>query len=156
VGTINSTRLLSILLGIEAGAFKSAIEMTIGWSAQTLMRYVRTFQMSPRDRLVIALIEMGAKFGVRDSRGLILNLPITQKDLADLLGASRQKVNAYLGELVRSGAVINLKRQIVLVPGKLFGLIGESEVRSHTAATAHSATKPHDVSIHSRREQMHL
>ncbi len=154
VATINSTRLVDILLGVELGAFKSAMEMTVGWSAETLMRYIRMFHLAPRDRLVIALIEMGAKFGVRDSRGLILNLPMTQKDLANLLGASRQKVNAYLAELVQLGAVINLRRQIVLVPEKLFALIGNPGVRYHGAPSKHSAAKSHDVSM--RREQMHL
>ena len=67
VATIDSTRLMDIMLGVELGAFKSAMEMTVGWSAETLMRYIRMFHLSPRDRLVIALIEMGAKFGVRDS-----------------------------------------------------------------------------------------
>jgi CRP-like cAMP-binding protein len=153
LATINSKRWLDIVLGVELGAFKSVMEMTVGWSAETLMRYVRMFHLSPRDRLVIALIEMGAKFGVRDSRGLILNLPMTQKDLADLLGASRQKVNAYLGQLVRLGAVIHLSRQIVLVPDKLFALIADSGLRFHSAPTKHSATKPHDNAAPSR--QMH-
>ena len=153
---IDSTKLLDILLGVELRAFKSATEMTVGWSAETLMRYIKMFRMSPRERLVIALIEIGDKFGVRDSRGLILNLPITQKDLANLLGASRQKVNAYMGELVRLGAVINLSRQIVLVPEKLFALIGEPDVRYEAATSRNPAAKPHEVSIHSRREQMHL
>jgi len=157
VGTINSKRLLDIVLGVPLAAFKSAMEMTVGWSAETLMRYVRMFHVSPRDRLVIALIEMGAKFGVRDSRGLILNLPMTQKDLANLLGASRQKVNAYLGQLVRLGAVINLKRQIVLVPDKLFDLIGDPGLRYHSAPARHPGSKPHhDVPILSKRDQMHL
>lgn len=156
VATINSSILMDILLGVELAAFKSAMEMTVGWSAETLMRYIRMFHVAPRDRLVIALIEMGAKFGVRDSRGLILNLPMTQKDLANLLGASRQKVNAYLGELVRLGAVINLSRQIVLVPEKLFELIGDPGVNYHSAPSKHSADKPHDASMPSRREQMHL
>jgi hypothetical protein len=104
--------------------------------------------------LVIALIELGAKFGVRDSRGLILNLPMTQKDLANLLGASRQKVNAYLGQLVELGAVIHLSRQIVLVPDKLFALIGDSGLRYHSAPSRHSATKSHEASMPSR--QMHV
>src|SRR5260370_3635290 len=154
VGTINSKRMLDIVLGVPLSAFKSAMEMTVGWSAETLMRYVRMFHVSPRDRLVIALIEMGAKFGVRDSRGLILNLPMTQKDLANLLGASRQKVNAYLGQLVRLGAVIHLSRQIVLVPDKLFTLIGDPALRFHTAAARHSANKSHEASMPSR--QMHV
>lgn len=157
VAKIDSKRLLEIVLGVALGAFRSAIDMTVGWSAGTLMRYIRTFHLSPRDRLVIALIEMGAKFGVRDSRGLILNLPITQKDLANLLGASRQKVNAYLGELVRMGAVINLSRQVVLVPDKLFAMVGDPGVHDHSVPGKHSAAKHHhDVSALSRREQMHL
>ena len=98
--------------------------------------------MPPRERLVIALIEIGAKFGVRDSRGLILNLPMTQKDLADLLGASRQKINEYWGELVRLGAVINLGRQLILVPEKLVALIGNPGLRPSYGFTAtHSAAQ---------------
>ncbi len=157
VATIDSTRLVEILLGVELVAFKSAMEMTVGWSSKTLMRYIRMFHLSPRDRLVIALIEIGAKFGVRDSRGLILNLPVTQKDLADLLGSSRQSVNAHLAELVRLGAVINLSRQIVLVPEKLFALIGGPVVHYHAPVGGkHFAGKPHDVPALSRREQLHL
>jgi CRP-like cAMP-binding protein len=156
VATIDSTRLLDIVLGVQLGAFKSAVEMTLGWSVETLMRYIRMYHLSPRDRLVLALIEMGAKFGVRDSRGLILNLPITQKDLADLLGSSRQSVNAHLAELVRLGAVTNLSRQIVLVPEKLFALIGGPGVHFHAPAGKHFACKPHDVPALSRREQLHL
>ncbi len=112
VGSINSKRLLDIVLGVPLAAFKSAMEMTVGWSAETLMRYVRMFHVSPRDRLVIALIEMGAKFGVRDSRGLILNLPMTQKDLANLpkgpgqparrVAAKSQRVSRPVGPPGRS------------------------------------------------------
>ena len=156
VARINSARLVDILLGVDLRAFKTATEMTVGWSAKTLTRYIKMFHMSPRERLVIALIEIGAKFSVRDSRGLILNLPMTQKDLADLLGASRQKINEYWGELVRLGAVINLGRQIVLVPEKLVALIGNPGLRHHAATSAHSAARSHNGSALSRREQMHL
>ncbi len=155
VATIHSARLVHILLGVELAAFKAAMKMTVGWSAEALMRYIRMFHLSPRDRLVIALIEMGAKFGVRDSRGLILNLPITQKDLANLLGVSRQKVNANLGQLVRAGAVINLNRQIVLVPDKLFAVIGDPGVRHQAARNTHSTAGIHNGSATSRRESMH-
>lgn len=153
IATINSTMLVDILLGVELGAFKSAMAMTVGWSGGTLMRYIRMFHLSPRDRLVIVLIEIGAKFGVRDARGLILNLPITQKDLANLLGVSRQKVNEYLGQLVQLGAVINLSRQIILVPEKLFALLGDPALRHHR--DQHSAADSTGVSKPSKREQMH-
>jgi len=141
VATIKSSSLLDILLGVELEAFKSATEMMMSWSFNTLMRYIKMFHLLPRGRLVIALIEMGAKFGVRDSRGLILNLPISQKDLASLLGASRQTVNSDLGHLVRLGAVVNLHRQIVLVPEKLFALIDDSGICNHSALNKDSTAQ---------------
>lgn len=155
VARIGSARMVEILLGVELRAFKAATEMTVGWSAKALMRYIKMFHMSPRERLVVALIEIGSKFGVRDSRGLILNLPMTQKDLADLLGASRQKINEYWGELVRLGAVINLGRQLILVPDKLATLIGNPGLCRQTSPHRHSAARSHNGSAHSRREQMH-
>jgi CRP-like cAMP-binding protein len=153
VATINSTKLVDILLAVEMGAFRSAMEMTVGWSGGTLMRYIRMFHLSPRDRLVIVLIEIGAKFGVRDARGLILNLPITQQDLASLMRASRQEVNTNLGQLARLGAVINLKRQIILVPEKLFALLGNPALRKHRDKQA--AVHSNGLSKPSRREVMH-
>src|ERR1700730_1903715 len=155
VAKIDSSRLVDILLGVDLAAFKAATEMTVGWSEKALMRYIKMFHMAPRERLVIALIEIGNKFGVRVSRGLILNLPMTQKDLADLLGASRQKVNEYWGELVRVGAVINLGRQLVLVPEKLVALIGNPGLCHPTAPRTHSAARLHNGSAPSRREEIH-
>lgn len=152
VATIDSRRLLDILLGVDLEAFKAATEMTMGWSFNTLMRYIRMFHLLPRDRLVIALIEMGAKFGVRDSRGLIVNLPISQKDLANLLGASRQTVNADLGHLLRLGAVVNLHRPIVLVPEKLFALIDASGIYHPSAPNRHLRPKSRQPSINPPRK----
>ncbi len=145
VATIDSRELLDILLGVDLEACKSATEMTMGWSSNTLMRYIRMVHLLPRDRLVIALIEMAAKFGVRDSRGLIVNLPISQKDLANLLGASRQTVNADLGNLVRLGAVVNLHHQIVLVPEKLSALIDDSGVNHLRASGRHFGSEAESV-----------
>ena len=151
VATIDSRKLLDILLGVDLEAFKSATEMTMGWSFNTLMRYIKMVHLLPRDRLVIALIEMAAKFGVRDSRGLIVNLPMSQKDLANLLGASRQTVNADLGHLVRLGAVVNLRRPIVLVPEKIFALIDDSGVHHLGAPDRHFASEVSSLPSQLRR-----
>jgi hypothetical protein len=59
--------------------------------------------------------------------------------------------------LVGLGAVINLKRQIVLVPDKLFDLIGDPGLRYHSAPVKHPGSKPHNgVSTQPRRDQAHL
>src|ERR1700722_6533589 len=51
VAKIDSSRLMDILLGVELRAFKAATEMTVGWSAKALMRYIKMFHMTPRERL---------------------------------------------------------------------------------------------------------
>ncbi len=72
-----------------------------------------------RSRLSRALLEMGAKFGTREPRGMLLNLPVTQKDLADLIGSSRPQVSVHLAKLSDSGALIRKGRRLILVESRL-------------------------------------
>lgn len=119
IATIDSAELFDILLKVRPTEFKAVMEMTAGWFAMALMRYVKRVRLPLSERLVAALVELGSKFGVQDSRGLLLTVPITQTDLAHLLTASRQNINACLRRLVRTGAIIMQGRQIILVSRKL-------------------------------------
>lgn len=119
IATIDSTELFDILLKVRPTEFKAVMEMTAGWFGTALMRYVKRVRLPLSERLVAALVELGSKFGVQDSRGLLLTVPITQTDLAHLLTASRQNINACLRRLVKTGAIIMQRRQIILVSRKL-------------------------------------
>jgi CRP-like cAMP-binding protein len=72
-------------------------------------------------RVVIALLELGDRFGHDDGAGRIrIGVQITQAELATLVGATRQTVNASLKELSRVGLLKRDRRRLVLTePDKL-------------------------------------
>jgi CRP-like cAMP-binding protein len=63
---------------------------------------------------------LAAKFGVRDSRGTLLTLKLTHADLAELVGASRQRITEQLTEFERDQIIIRDGRRLILVPEKLY------------------------------------
>jgi CRP/FNR family transcriptional regulator, cyclic AMP receptor protein len=66
-------------------------------------------------RVAKILLELGEDFGRREAHGLVIDLPISQEELATLVGASRQAVNASLRELEREGVVRRNGRWLVLL-----------------------------------------
>jgi CRP-like cAMP-binding protein len=68
-----------------------------------------------RSRLAHILLELGDLFGVSEpTDGVRIMVPINQTQLASLVGATRQTVNASLGELESKGLVKRDGRQILI------------------------------------------
>ena len=57
-------------------------------------------------RLAGVLLDLTDRFGSRSDRGVLIGLRITQQDLADVAGVSRETVSRCLGELSRAGLVV--------------------------------------------------
>jgi CRP-like cAMP-binding protein len=57
---------------------------------------------------------------VRDSRGTLLTLKLTHADLAELVGASRQRITEQLIEFERDGIILREGRRLIIVPEKLY------------------------------------
>ena len=57
------------------------------------------------------ILQLGARYGVRAGNEILLRMPITHQEIADMTGANRQTVTRILGELRREGALsINHRR----------------------------------------------
>ena len=54
-------------------------------------------------RVAKAIIELGEKFGSRTAAGLMVNHDLTQEELAQLVGASRETVNKALADFASRG-----------------------------------------------------
>ena len=54
-------------------------------------------------RVAKALIDLGVKFGDKRSKGLFVNHDLTQEELAQLVGASRETVNKALADFAQRG-----------------------------------------------------
>ena len=91
---------------------------------ELLYRYTRFQGLGLRQRLAMALLELSQKFGVQDTRGTILILPVTHEDLADLVGASRQKVTEHMKELERQQVLLRDGRKLIVIPERLQEVVG--------------------------------
>ena len=84
-------------------------------------------QVEARTKLLITLSDgkpddydtyRGA-YGIEDTRGRLLRIKITHKDLASLIGSSRETVSLTLGDLKRVGLIdVNNDRKIIITNEK--------------------------------------
>jgi CRP/FNR family transcriptional regulator, cyclic AMP receptor protein len=119
IGTIKREVFAEILLGIRGEAYLRFSELYVGRLWRMLLRCVQGIGLSLRKRLALELLELASSFGVEDSRGTILTVTPTHEDLANSIGASRQKVTECLAELKRERGVIQDGRRLIVVSRKL-------------------------------------
>jgi CRP-like cAMP-binding protein len=115
VAAVSRDHFASVLAGLSPGgqaAHLARFAETIGRLARRQMALVA---LSAEDRLVSVLEDLGGDFGIRDSRGTVIDLRLTQEMLAVMAGTSRQRVNAALSELCRQGRIVRDGARIVLL-----------------------------------------
>ncbi|NDE71807.1 MAG: Crp/Fnr family transcriptional regulator [Actinobacteria bacterium] len=66
-------------------------------------------------RVAKALIDLGVKFGEQKSEGLFVNHDLTQEELAQLVGASRETVNKALADFAQRGWIRLEARAVVVL-----------------------------------------
>lgn len=79
---------------------------------------------SVRKRLARELLELGKCYGVRSGEGLLIDLPLTRGDLADLIGTSRQTVCQKLQWFVDRGLIQVAGRRITLTDPEALRRLG--------------------------------
>jgi hypothetical protein len=68
-----------------------------------------------RERLEVVLHELGSKFGVRDTRGILLMPELSHADLADMIGSSRPMVSRLIADMTDEGRLLRQGKQFVLL-----------------------------------------
>ncbi len=76
--------------------------------------------LSLHERIAIALLELCSDFGIEESRGTLLRVAFSHKDIANLVGASRPRVTEHLARLEREKFMIRQGRQMIVQVAKLF------------------------------------
>lgn len=67
------------------------------------------------ERVTHVLLSLGEKHGVREGNALRIDIPFSQQDLANMVGASRQRVNLELNRLVKQGLIRVERCQITIL-----------------------------------------
>lgn len=63
-------------------------------------------------RIARALIDLAEERGIQDSRGIVIAFNLSQRDLADLVGLTRETVNVIFHDLQRKGLLESDRRVI--------------------------------------------
>src|SRR5690606_10954510 len=89
---------------------------------KTLARHIRRLNTQLADiffldlpgRLARVLLNLAEQYGRRVSDGIVIELSLTQTDLAEMTGATRVSVNKALGRFRRSGWIRVNGRQVTV------------------------------------------
>lgn len=70
---------------------------------------------SAHARLAALFLELQGAFGVRDSRGVIINLKLTHREIASLIGATRETVSFAILDLRKDNLILTEGKRVVLI-----------------------------------------
>jgi CRP-like cAMP-binding protein len=82
--------------------------------ARFAMRLVHCAALDLRGRLALTLVDLALTFGAPEGKGIRVELPITHENLADMVGASRERISRAMSSLMADG-LITYTRQAVTV-----------------------------------------
>lgn len=115
IALVTREHVIKLLQSLDHAALLQVIErLNTAWSA--MARWFGTFLgMSFRERLEVVLNELAAKFGVRDTRGILLMPELAHSDLADMIGSSRPMVSRLIAEMTEEDLLLRQGRQFILL-----------------------------------------
>jgi CRP-like cAMP-binding protein len=119
VGSLGWDDFERISANAAESAFKKFHENDLKQWYRLLLRTSSFLNLGLRECVAIALLELCSELGVEESRGTLLTVSLSHKDIADLVGASRPRVTEHLAELERERFVIRQGRQFVVQVNKL-------------------------------------
>jgi hypothetical protein len=119
VGTVSWADFGGITPNAPESAFRQFHSNDLKQWYRLLLRSSSFLNLGLHERIAIALVELCSDFGVEESRGTLLRVAFSQKDIANLVGASRPRVTEHLARLEREKFVIRQGRQMVVQVAKL-------------------------------------
>jgi CRP-like cAMP-binding protein len=103
-----------VLNTLERSALLRVIErLNTAWSSMA-QRFGTFLGMSFQERLEFILKELAAKFGVQESRGILLTPELVHADFADMIGSSRPMVTRLMAEMTNRGVLLREGKRLIL------------------------------------------
>jgi len=83
--------------------------------ARFAMRLVHCVALDLRGRLAMTLIDLATTFGVPQPGGVRVQLPITHENLAEMVGASRERISKAMAALMADGLIRYARQSVTVV-----------------------------------------
>lgn len=78
-------------------------------------------------RLARKLVDLGQRFGVKTERGTLIQARLTQQELAEMIGATRETLAHTLGDFRRRGLLATERHQVVIRDAERLAEIAEGD-----------------------------
>jgi CRP-like cAMP-binding protein len=125
IGVLSAQALVETT-GLEYASFFLALKLTMSRWWALLVRQSHFMDQTLEERIAVALLDLAEKFGLPDARGTIIKLPFGHRNIAELVSGSRPKVSMCLRRFAIGGVLIQERRRIIVVPGKLISILVRS------------------------------
>jgi CRP-like cAMP-binding protein len=122
IGELSAEALVETV-GLEYDRFFLALKLTMGRWWTLLVRQSHFMDQALEERIAVALLDLAEKFGLPDARGTIINLRFGHRNIVELVSGSRPKVSVCLRRFALEGVLIQERRRIIVVPGKLSAIL---------------------------------
>ena len=127
VSQLTTTNFINISLGIRPADFQKVADGANPRWGGLIGRYPGFLGLGLQSRVAVALLELAFEFGVQNTRGILIRITLTQRQLADLVGASRAKVGQVLLDLERQKIVVREGRQLAVLTRQLEALLKSND-----------------------------
>ncbi|MFT4415928.1 Crp/Fnr family transcriptional regulator [Fredinandcohnia humi] len=113
IGLINVSDLKKLMY--QFGNFAVEFMSWIGWTQRVMQNKLYDFLFFDKTgALASTLIKLTTTYGVKCADGILLAVELTNKDLGDFIGTSRESVNRVLNSWKREGIVEMIDRKVVI------------------------------------------
>jgi CRP-like cAMP-binding protein len=104
-----------IMAGVSPQVVIRFFNRVLERQAHFAMRLVHCVALDLRGRLALTLLDLAATFGVPEGGSVRVELPITHENLAEMIGASRERISKTMAELMRDGLIQYTRQSVTVV-----------------------------------------
>jgi len=114
VGTLDWKGFEGITSNGRESAFRKFHENDLKHWYRLLRRTSGLLNLDLHQRVALTMLDLCEDFGIEDSRGTLLAVPISHRNIANLVGASRRRVTEQLAQLERDHLLSRQGRQFIV------------------------------------------
>jgi CRP/FNR family transcriptional regulator, cyclic AMP receptor protein len=119
VGTLDWKGFDRITLNGCEAAFRKFHHNDLKHWYRLLRRTSAVLNLDLHERVALTMLDLCEDFGIEDSRGTLLTVSISQKDIASIVGASRPRITEHLAQMERDHLLVRQGRQFIVNTAQL-------------------------------------
>jgi CRP/FNR family transcriptional regulator, cyclic AMP receptor protein len=115
VALVVRERITRQLQSMDSGVLVALVEQLNSFWTAIAYRYASLMNLGFRERLEVALAEVASRFGVHDSRGVVVTLEFGHEEWAEMIGSSRPMVSRLFAQMIDANQIAREGKHYILL-----------------------------------------